>query len=126
MAACRFFRAQMTRQKLSWLPPYDSNVPSSVNSGAPSPRWLDGNEMVETAGLEPTQLACKTGVRTPALSPNNPGIFRTKWCLNMGSNHRRARLQRAALPLSYPGKMVRTAGIEPTSPDVALQGPANR
>src|ERR1700686_2351070 len=24
-----------------------------------------------------------------------------KWCTRMGSNHRRARLQRAALPLSY-------------------------
>ena len=35
-----------------WLPPHDSNVPSSVNSGAPSPRWLDGNEMVEQRRVE--------------------------------------------------------------------------
>ena len=120
------FRPQMRRQKLSWLPPYDSNVPSSVNSGAPSPRWLDGNEMVETVGFEPTQLVCKTGVRTPALSPNNPGIFRTKWCLKMGSNHRRARLQRAALPLSYPGNSGADGGNRTRITGVALQGPANR
>ena len=36
----------------SWLPPHDSNVPVSVNSGAPSPRWLDGNEMVEQRRVE--------------------------------------------------------------------------
>ena len=37
---------------VQWLPPHDSNVPSSVNSGAPSPRWLDGNEMVEQRRVE--------------------------------------------------------------------------
>lgn len=37
---------------VDWLPPHDSNVPSSVNSGAPSPRWLDGNEMVEQRRVE--------------------------------------------------------------------------
>jgi hypothetical protein len=41
--------------------------------------------------------------RGPNASPENG------WCLKMESNHRRARLQRAALPLSYSGKMVRTA-----------------
>jgi hypothetical protein len=126
MAACRFFRPHMRRRKLSWLPPYDSNVPSSVNSGAPSPRWLDGNEMVETVGLEPTSACLQNRRADPALSPNNPGIFRTKWCLKMESNHRRARLQHAALPLSYPGNSGADGGNRTRITGVALQGPANR
>jgi hypothetical protein len=125
MAACRFFRPHMRRRKLSWLPPYDSNVPSSGNSGAPSPRWLDGNEMVETVGLEPTSACLQNRRADPALPPNNPGIFRTKWCLKMESNHRRARLQRAALPLSYPGNRGADGGNRTRVAGVALQGPAN-
>src|SRR5271168_1319848 len=42
-----------------------------------------------------------------------------KWCTRMGSNHRRARLQRAALPLSYLCEMERPAGIEPIVPTQA-------
>src|SRR3954467_3921316 len=38
---------ELREDEYDWLPPHDSNVPVSVNSGAPSPRWLDGNEMVE-------------------------------------------------------------------------------
>jgi hypothetical protein len=125
MAARRFFRPHMRRRKLSWLPPYDSNVPSSGNSGAPSPRWLDGNEMVETVGLEPTSACLQNRRADPALPPNNPGIFRTKWCLKMESNHRRARLQRAALPLSYPGNRGADGGNRTCIPGAALQGPAN-
>ena len=46
------FAADILIEKMKWLPPYDSNVPSSVNSGAPSPRWLDGNMMVEQRRVE--------------------------------------------------------------------------
>src|SRR5258708_38605423 len=46
------FCDRLVDQEVKWLPPYDSNVPSSVNSGAPSPRWLDGNMMVEQRRVE--------------------------------------------------------------------------
>src|SRR5580692_7298160 len=47
-----------------------------------------------------------------------------KWCTRMGSNHRRARLQRAALPLSYLCEMdcAKWSGrweIEPIVPTLA-------
>ena len=44
----------------------------------------------------------------------------------MESNHRRARLQRAALPLSYPGNSGADGGNRTRITGVALQGPANR
>ena len=55
---------------VDWLPPHDSNVPSSVNSGAPSPRWLDGNEMVEQRSVELRTSICQDQLQ-PAACPRN-------------------------------------------------------
>src|SRR6266852_586147 len=74
MAACHFFRPQMRRQKLSWLPPYDSNVPSSVNSGAPSPRWLDGNEWWRNRELNPAGRSCKDQLQPAAFPEMVPRV----------------------------------------------------
>ncbi len=73
--------------------------------------------MVEHLGIEPSSACLQSMPADPARAP-------LSWCLEMGSNHRRAPLQDAALPLSYPGevcefaqmrklKMVRTPGVEP-------------
>ena len=41
------------RRRVDWLPPTVSNRAAPVNSRVPSPRWLDGNEVVESAGTAP-------------------------------------------------------------------------
>ena len=53
----------------SWLPPHDSNVPVSVNSGAPSPRWLDGNEMWSNGESNSGRRSCKAQLQ-PAACPD--------------------------------------------------------
>jgi hypothetical protein len=53
---------------VSWLPSTVSNRATPVNSRAPSPRWLDGNEMVESAGTAPAASILQ-GSTAPLCTP---------------------------------------------------------
>src|SRR3981081_1512292 len=73
--------------------------------------------MVEDPGVDPGRT-CLQGGSEPGSSPGN-------WCTRMESNHRRAALQTAALPLSY--SCIGADGGNRTHLDgVALRGPTNR
>src|SRR5882757_8874517 len=56
--------------KKNWLPPTVSNRATPVNSRAPSPRWLDGNEMVESAVTTPAASILQ-GSNAPLCTPRD-------------------------------------------------------
>lgn len=75
---------------LDWLPPHDSNVPVSVNSGAPSPRWLDGNENGGTAESRTPDVDLARINCSPLPAP--------RWCPAPDSNRPPALFKRVRSP----------------------------
>jgi hypothetical protein len=61
------------------------------------PGWEDSTAVDRTAEAE-------RRARCLRVNPSGRPTGLRNWCLRMGSNHRRARLQRTALPLSYLGE----------------------
>jgi hypothetical protein len=73
----------------------------------------------------------RSRVRTLPVGDSNPASSRrrtpsAKWCTRMESNHRRAALQTAALPLSYSCMFGADGGNRTHLDGVALRGPTNR
>jgi hypothetical protein len=94
----------LDERRVKWLPSLASNQASPVNSRQPSPRWLDGNEMVETVGNAPTATILQ-GSSAPLCCPRGAeGWFRS----NLPAFSARCFHQ-----ISFLGKLVRTLGIEP-------------
>jgi hypothetical protein len=78
-----------------------------VNSQPPSPRWLSGNELVETSGVDPDRR-CLQGIAAPRRGPQCGAwklIRTTLVAPSTRCNHQ----------ICYPGKLERTAGIKPAS-----------
>ena len=95
---------------MEWLPPHDSNVPSSVNSGAPSPRWLDGNERWWSNGESNSgRRSCKDQLQPAACPEMVPSArFELASC---------ALQARAITRFANWAKLARTSVIETDSPE---------
>lgn len=115
------------RRKFIWIPLHASNLCFKSQNLASC--QLDEGEMEPRVGLAPTitgvairslsalryaALAGMWGVEPPCFGFGDraPPPAHAHWCLDVGSNHGRADLQPAALPLSYPsigsGSRIRT------------------